>query len=67
MDDLIWIAGRVIRVGQPGESRCDIAREQAASCAAVAELNELKEEAVRPRQKLLLMKEISGRGNGGTV
>ena len=67
MERLKRMPGMVIHVVQPGESLWDIAREHAASCAAVAELNELKEEAVRPGQKLLLIKEISGRGNGGTV
>ena len=67
MERLKRMPGMVIHVVQSGESLWDIAREHAASCAAVAELNELKEEAVRPGQKLLLIKEISGRGNGGTV
>ena len=67
MERLKRMPGMVIHVVQPGESLWDIAREHAASCAAVAELNELKEEAVRPGQKLLLINQISGRGTGGTV
>ncbi len=60
MERLKRMPGMVIHVVQPGESLWDIAREHAASCAAVTELNELKEETVRPGQKLLLIKEISG-------
>ena len=60
MERLKQMPGMVIHVVQPGESLWDIAKEHAASCAAVAEMNELKEEAVRPGQKLLLVKEIGG-------
>lgn len=61
MERLKRMPGMVIHVVQPGESLWDIAREHATSCAAAAELNELKEETVRPGQKLLLMKEIGGK------
>lgn len=61
MDRLKRMPGMVIHVVQPGETLWDISREHATTCEAVTALNELKEDAVRPGQKLLLVKEIGSR------
>lgn len=61
MERLKKMPGMVIHVVQPGETLWDISKSHATSCEAVTALNELKEEAVRPGQKVLLVKEIVSR------
>lgn len=58
MDRIKTMPGVVIHMVQPGETLWDISKGHATTCETVAALNELKEEGVRPGQKLLLVKEI---------
>ena len=50
--------GMVIHVVQPQETMWDIAKEHATTCQAVMALNELKDEALKAGQKVLLVKEV---------
>ncbi|MBR5509921.1 MAG: DUF3794 domain-containing protein [Lachnospiraceae bacterium] len=50
--------GMVIHVVQPGETLWDISKAHAATCRAVMELNEMKDETLKPGQKLLIVKEV---------
>jgi len=61
MERLKKMPGMVIHVVQPGETLWDISKGHATTCEAVMALNELKEENIRPGQKVLLVKEIASR------
>ena len=50
--------GMVIHVVQPDETLWDISRKHWTTCDAVMELNGLKEETLKPGQKVLLVKEV---------
>lgn len=63
MERLKKMPGMVIHVVQPGETLWDISKSHATTCEAVMALNELKEENIRPGQKVLLVKEIVSRAN----
>lgn len=52
------LPGMVIHVVQPGETLWDISKACATTVDAVRTLNELKEEELKPGQKLLLVKEV---------
>lgn len=52
------LPGMVIHVVQPGETLWDISKAYAATVDTVRELNELKEEDLKPGQKVLLVKEV---------
>jgi len=58
MERLKKMPGMVIHIVQPGETIWDIAKTHATTCEATLELNEIKEEDVKPGRKLLLVKEI---------
>lgn len=58
MERIKQMPGMVIHIVQPGETLWDISKAHAAACDAVMELNELKEETLKPGQKILLVKEI---------
>lgn len=49
--------GMVIHIVQPGEELWEIAKTHATTCEHVLELNDVKEEQIRPGTKLLLVKE----------
>lgn len=59
MERIKQMPGMVIHIVQPGETLWDISKAHAASCEAVMELNELKEETLKTGQKVLLVKEIT--------
>lgn len=59
MERIRRMPGMVIHVVQPEETLWDISKAHATSCEAVTELNELKEEPLKPGQKILLVKEIA--------
>lgn len=59
MDRIRRMPGMVIHIVQPGETLWDISRAHATTCAEVMELNELKEETLKPGQKVLMVKEIA--------
>lgn len=61
LERLKQMPGMVIHVVQPGESLWDIAKSHAATCRAVLEMNEMKEEELKPGQKVLVVKEMAGR------
>lgn len=61
MERLRKMPGMVIHVVQPGETLWDISRSHATTCETVAQLNDLKEETVKPGQKVLLVKEVAAR------
>jgi hypothetical protein len=65
MERLKQMPGLVIHVVQPGETLWDISRDHATTCENVMKLNELKEEAVTPGCKLLLVKELGSRPGAG--
>ena len=50
--------GMVIHVVQPGETLWDISKAHSTTCQAVMELNELKDEILKPGQKILMVKEL---------
>ena len=59
MDRIRRMPGMVIHIVQPGETLWDISKAHATTCEEVMELNELKEETLRPGQKVLMVKEIA--------
>lgn len=59
MERIKQMPGMVIHIVQPGETLWDISKAHATTCDAVMELNELKEEMLKPGQKILLVKEIA--------
>lgn len=59
MDRLRRMPGMSIHIVQPGESLWDIAKTHATSCDVVMDLNELKEDALKTGQKLLIVKEAA--------
>lgn len=58
MERIRRMPGMVVHIVQPGETLWDISRAHAAACGDVMEMNELKEETLRPGQKLLLVKTV---------
>lgn len=60
MDAIKRMPGMVIHIVQPAEDLWEIAKTHATTCEHVLELNDVKEEAIKPGMKLLLVKE-SGR------
>lgn len=59
MERIRRMPGMVIHIVQPGETLWDISKAHATTCEEVMELNELKEEALKPGQKVLMVKEIA--------
>ena len=59
MDRIRRMPGMVIHIVQPGEKLWDISKAHATTCGEVMELNELKEETLKPGQKVLMVKEIA--------
>ncbi len=62
MERLKRMPGMAIHVVQPGDSLWDIAKNHAATCEAVMELNDLKEMEMKPGQKILVVKEVQVSG-----
>ncbi|MDO4260754.1 MAG: DUF3794 domain-containing protein [Eubacteriales bacterium] len=65
MERIRRLPGMVIHVVQPGETLWDIAKSHAATCRSVEELNGLKDDALKPGSKLLLVKETAGKREDG--
>ena len=59
MDRLRRMPGMSIHIVQPDESLWNIAKTHATSCEVVMELNDLKEDALKTGQKLLIVKEAA--------
>lgn len=59
MERIKQMPGMVIHIVQQGETLWDISKAHATTCEAVMELNELKEEALKEGQKILMVKEIA--------
>lgn len=58
MERLKNMPGMVIHIVQPEETLWDISKTHATTCEAVMELNELKDDALKAGQKVLLVKEV---------
>lgn len=59
MDRIRRMPGMVIHIVQPGETLWDISKAHASTCEEVMELNDLKDEHLKPGQKVLMVKEIA--------